>query len=292
MTLFRSWLFVPGNIERRMNKMKQLHADVIVMDLEDSVPIAEKGNARQAASRALMEPGSRTLYVRVNDAASGWLADDLFAIVQPQLKGIMLPKVSRSIEIIQADQMLTQLEQNHGIAVGSIDVVPLIETAEGVYRAFELASCCSRVRRLAFGSVDYTLDLNVELSDEGLELLYPRSQLVVHSRAAGIEAPIDAAYMHIKDESGLRRDTRLAKQLGFQGKLIIHPDQIHAVNDVFTPSLKEIEVAQEVIAAYRLSESEGRAAIQVNGKMVDLPVVQRYVKLLKAASELGLIQEA
>ncbi len=288
MAVLRSWMFVPGNQQRKLDKAAQLRADVIVYDLEDAVPAVEKEHARQAVSAAMRQQDVRLSYVRVNDTEGPWWSGDLEAVVQASLKGIMLPKASNAAQIALVDERLSQLERKAGISEGTVDLVPLIESAEGVFRAYELAGCCRRVRRLAFGSLDYTLDVNGRWTEDGAELLYPRSQLVVHSRAAGIEAPVDAAYIRMHDEAGLRKDTNLSRQLGFQGRLVIHPAQLDPVNETFSPTAEEIDEARQVIEAYRLAAAEGVAAIQWNGKMVDLPVVRRCSKLLEAASELGL----
>ncbi|MBO9607626.1 MAG: CoA ester lyase [Paenibacillaceae bacterium] len=289
MTFIRSWLFVPGNQERRLRKVKQLEADAIIYDLEDAVPPAEKGNARQAVRRALEERAARRAYVRVNDAASGLLAADLEAVVCEPLHGIVLAKAGSAAEIAAADAHLGRLERDNGWDTGRIGLIPLVETAAGVYRALELASGCSRVRRLAFGSVDYALDIGAELTGDGLELLYPRCQLVLASRVAGIEAPIDAAFIRLQDAEGLRRETRQAKQLGFEGKLVVHPDQIAPVNELFAPTREEIAEAQAVVEAFRQSEASGQAAIRLNGGMIDYPVVHRCRKLLETARGLGLL---
>ncbi|TBL75993.1 HpcH/HpaI aldolase/citrate lyase family protein [Paenibacillus thalictri] len=292
MSLFRSWIFVPGNQRRRLAKVPELQADVIIYDLEDSVPPQEKAAARAAVAEALQNTPQRLQYVRVNDADSIWFMDDVAELTMPGLHGFMLPKAAKAEHIQYAHRVLSKWELQKGLQPGAIDLVPLIESAEGLYRAYEIASCCGRVRRLAFGSVDYTLDINGELTDDGLELLYARSQLVVQSRAAGIEAPIDGVYTHIKDLPGLERDTRLAKQLGFQGKLAVHPAQTETIDGIFAPTRQAIEEAEAVVAAFRKAESAGIAAIMWNGKMIDYPVVQRHMHVLETARRLGLIMGA
>jgi citrate lyase subunit beta/citryl-CoA lyase len=286
--LFRTWMFVPGNNERRIEKAKGLNADVIIYDLEDAVALNEKETAREMVRNTLQQNQDRVKFVRVNDLHTAFFSDDLAAVVNAGLSGIMLPKASSAEDIIAADSLITKLEQQNGLKDGSIEIVPLIENALGVYFAYDIAKSSDRVKRLAFGSVDYTLDIQAELSKEGTELLFARSQLVIHSRAAGKESPIDAVFIHIKDEDGLLRDAKLAKQLGFQGKLVVHPDQIHIVNEVFTPTLEEIEEAQAIVVAFDEALQRGLAAIQVGGKMIDYPVAARAKKTVEKAKQLGI----
>jgi citrate lyase subunit beta/citryl-CoA lyase len=286
--LFRSWMFVPGNNERRIEKSKVLNADVIIYDLEDAVALNEKEKAREMVRNALETYKDRAHFVRVNDLHTSFFSDDMTAVVSEGLSGIMLPKASCAEDIRAADSLITKLEQQNGLKEGSIEIVPLIENAQGVYFAYDIAKSSDRVKRLAFGSVDFTLDINAELSKEGTEILFARSQLVIHSRAAGKESPIDAVFIHIKDEDGLLRDAKLAKQLGFQGKLVVHPDQIHVVNEVFAPTLEEIKEAQAIVVAFEEALQGGLAAIQVGGKMIDYPVAARAQRVLEKAKQLGI----
>lgn len=288
MVLFRSLMFVPGNQERKLAKVQDLSADVIIYDLEDSVPLGEKSVARKLVSKALFQNKHKVNYVRVNDLSTDHFSADLTELVSPYLHGIMLPKANRKEDIQHVEHLLCFLEQEKALPQGSIAIIPLIESAAGVYHAYEIAASSSRVKCLAFGSVDYCLDVNAQLSKEGLEILYARSQLVVASRAAGIDAPIDTVYIDIKDETGLSQEARLAKQLGFQGKLVIHPAQINIVHDVFSPTAEEIEEAQQIVGAYEQALAEGLAAIEFRGKMLDLPVVERAKRVVEQARQLGL----
>lgn len=288
MVLFRSLMFVPGNQERKLAKVQDLSADVIIYDLEDSVPPGEKSVARKLVARALTKNKHKVNYVRVNDLSTDHFSADLTELVSPYLHGIMLPKANRKEDIQQVDQLLTSLEEEKALPQGSIAIMPLIESAAGVYHAYEIARSSPRVKHLAFGAVDYSLDVNAKLTKEGLEMLYARSQLVIASRAAGIESPIDTVHIDIRDEAGLYQEARLARQLGFQGKLVIHPAQIDIVHEVFSPTAEEIEEAKEMVNAYEQALREGLAAIQFRGQMVDLPVVERAKRIIEQARELGL----
>ncbi|MFJ8066616.1 aldolase/citrate lyase family protein [Psychrobacillus sp. NPDC096426] len=145
----------------------------------------------------------------------------------------------------------------------------------GVHNAFNIASSSKRIRSLAFGSIDFTLDIKGELTTNGLELLFARSQLVIASRAARIESPIDTVFSDFKDTEGLTRETKLIKELGFQGKLVIHPSQISIVNDVFRPTQTEVEKAHQIVTAYETYKKVGKGVFEQDGKMVDLPVVEQ-----------------
>ena len=158
-------------------------------------------------------------------------------------------------------------------------------------RAAEVASSCPRVKRIAFGAVDYTLDMGIKLSGNGNELFYARSKLAVASRAAGIEGPIDTVYVNLKDDEGLREDCRTARELGFSGKLVIHPSQVAPVNEIFSPAQSEIEFAIKVVQAFAEAESGGVAAVQLDGKFIDYPVAARARQTLSMAESLGLLEK-
>lgn len=287
--MYRSWMFVPGNSERRIEKAKTMLSDVIIYDLEDAVALHEKPQARQMVKLALHDNSNKINFVRVNDPSSSYFPEDLREIMGKGLSGIMLPKAANKEQLAAVDALLTQLESEKDLFQGCIEIVPLIESAIGLYNAYEIASANKRIKRLAFGSVDFTLDINAELTKEGKEILFARSQLVVVSRAARIDPPIDAVFVHLKDHEGILKDARLAKQLGFQGKLVVHPDQIGVVNDVFSPKREEIEEAMVIVNAFEEANSAGSAAIQVGGKMIDYPVAERASRILRQAKIYGLI---
>jgi citrate lyase subunit beta/citryl-CoA lyase len=183
----------------------------------------------------------------------------------------MVPKVGSAEEIQRVKRELS----------GQMQIIPLIETAKGVYFAHEIASADLSVVRLAFGAVDYSLDLGISISYEQQELMYPRSQLAVASRAAGIEPPIDTVFVDLDHEEGLIREARVAKRLGFRGKLVIHPKQIQPVHAVFSPTKEELEWAQRIVEAFEEAEKKGVAAISVQGKMVDYPVYKQALTILQ-----------
>ncbi|GAB7386463.1 aldolase/citrate lyase family protein [Bacillaceae bacterium] len=291
MFLSRTWMFVPGSQERRLQKAKDLPADVIIYDLEDAVAANEKEKARKMVRQALQESVGRVNFVRINDPSTPYFLADLKEVTGKGLAGIVLPKTAKREDVTLVDRLLGQLEEAMNFPKGSIRIVPLIESALGLQYAYEIATASDRVTRLAFGSVDFTLDIGAELTKEGLELLYARSQLVVASRAAGIEGPIDAVYIHIRDREGLRQETQFAKQLGFQGKLVVHPEQIPIVNEIFTPTAEEVKEARGIVAAFAEAVAAGSGAIQWNGKMIDYPVAERAQRIVAQAKALGMFTE-
>jgi citrate lyase subunit beta / citryl-CoA lyase len=291
MFLSRTWMFVPGSQERRLQKVKDLPADVLIYDLEDAVAASEKEKARKMVRQALRENAEKVNFVRINDPSTPYFLADLQEIVAEGLAGIILPKAAKKEDVILVDRLLGQLEEGKNLPRGSIRIVPLIESALGLQHAYEIATASDRVIRLAFGSVDFTLDIGAKLTKEGTELLYARSQLVVASRAAGIEGPIDAVYIHIRDLEGLQQETRFAKQLGFQGKMVIHPEQIPIVNKIFTPTAEEVEEAKAIVDAFAEAVAAGSGAIQWNGKMIDYPVAERAKRIVAQAEILGMLTE-
>jgi citrate lyase subunit beta/citryl-CoA lyase len=281
--LARTWMFVPGSDPKKIKKARSLNADVLIYDLEDSVSFSEKAAARQMVKNEIRLNLKQAKYVRINGSRTSFFHDDLHELLNENIKGIILPKSESAEQMLVLNKIVSQLEVLTGIPQGTIEVVPLIESALGLHRAYEIATSVPRVKRLAFGSLDFALDINAQLTKEGAELLYARSQMVVVSRAAGIEAPIDTVFFDIKDSANLTKETLFVKQLGFQGKMVIHPSQIDIVNEVFKPTNEEVEEAGLIVAAFDEAVRGGSGVVQFRGKMVDRPVVERAKKILEFA---------
>jgi citrate lyase subunit beta/citryl-CoA lyase len=258
--LARSYLFVPGTRAERFAKALASGAHAVIVDLEDAVPPAEKDAARAAVAAWLTS--SSPVLVRINAAGTRWFDDDLSLCSRPGVAGVVLPKAEDAAVV----------EHVSGAIGDSAFVLPLIETAQGLWHAVAIGRV-KRVPRLLFGSIDFQLDLGVR--DD--ELLHYRSQLVLASRVAGISSPIDGVTTAIDDAEAIRRDTLRAIALGFGGKLCIHPKQVAIVNDAFRPTAAEIEWAQRVVAA---DAAAGGAAVAVDGKMVDRPVLLKAQAIL------------
>jgi citrate lyase subunit beta/citryl-CoA lyase len=276
----RSVLFAPGNHARRVEKALQSDADAVVLDLEDAVPIAAKEATRSLVVEAMKRPRAGFGYVRVNAFETRWCMTDLDAVVGPWLDGVVLPKCESAAQLRAIDARITELERTGGVPGGTLDLMPIVETACGIQASDEIAAACPRVHRLAFGGADYTNDLDLEWTAEERELDYARARLTHASRIAGIEPPIDTVVIQVKDMERFLASAHNGRRMGFQGKLLIHPDQIAPCHAVFTPSAAEVARAAAVVAAFEAAEASGSASIQLDGQFIDYPVVHRARRVL------------
>ncbi|WP_158591737.1 HpcH/HpaI aldolase/citrate lyase family protein [Oceanobacillus halophilus] len=278
--MIKTWLFIPGNNEKHLQKARILDVNALIFDLEDAVSVSEKETARLKVSKIIQETKENLNYIRINDRTTPFFLDDLYECVRDGLTGIVLPKVNTKEDIVIIDYLLEVLERKYQINNHKVSIIPIIESASGLYHAYEIATASTRIQCLAFGAEDYKLDLNISPDHHGTELLYSKSKLVEVSSAAGIEPPIDSVFTDFQDEEGLVEDARMGKRLGFQGKLLIHPNQIDRTNQIYSPTPEEIEEAKKIVQQYNESLDKGEAAIQIDGKMVDIPVAERARKLL------------
>ena len=284
MHMMRSWLFVPGNRPRMIQKAPTLGADVIVYDLEDALPSAEKASGRHLVAEALAAPPGRSLrYVRVEADPQAGL-EDARSVVRPGLDGLVLPKVSGVSRLQQTDAALGALEAQAGMEPGGVRILAMIESVRGLLAAPAIAAACPRMVGLFFGAEDFTLDLGVFASeDEGPdEMLYARSAVAVAAASRGLVA-VDRIVPEFQTLEPLAADSKRARQLGFGGKGIIHPRQIACVHQAFTPSEKQVEKARQVIQRFEQAHREGVGTVQVEGKMVDWPIVEKARRLLRMA---------
>ena len=284
----RSFLFTPANHPRRVEKVFQVGADAVILDIEDAVAISKKPAARQYVVNAFSSrsnSGTRH-YVRVNSIDTPYCEDDIKATVGPWLDGVVLPKVESRACLNELERMLAAAEAEQGIPVGSLDLMPIIETARGVESAKKIATADSRVKRMAFGGGDYTLDLNYRWEADETVLAYARAKLSHASRLGDLEPPIDTVVLQIKDNERFLQSARQGKQFGFGGKLCIHPDQIPLTHEVFTPSEAEIAHARAVVAAFEAAEAAGSASIQLDGYFIDYPIVYKSQRILALADKL------
>jgi citrate lyase subunit beta/citryl-CoA lyase len=223
--------------------------------------------------------------VRINALDTEFFQEDLNAVAVEGLACIIVPKIEAASQIQEINQELLKVEENKGLRPGSVSIIPLIETALAVENVFQIVSQRTDPQRLftvAFGAADFALDMGFAITKTGEELFYPRSRIAVACRAAGVEPPLDTPFMiDLKDREALEADTRRACQLGFQGKLCIHPNQIDICNRLFSPTKGDIEYAQKVIQAFDAAEADGTAAIQLEGKFIDYAVVERCRRILK-----------
>jgi citrate lyase subunit beta/citryl-CoA lyase len=278
----RSLLFAPGNHARRVEKALTLAADGVILDLEDAVAVSEKASTRPIIVDALSKPRTGKLYVRGNAMTTPWCHGDIVAVVQAGLDGIILPKVEHAHQLQTTDWLLGNLERERGLAE-PVDLIPIIETALGISNLAAICRSGTRVKRLAFGAGDFTLDMGMLWSRSEAELLPFRSACVLESRAAGMEPPMDTVWADLRDTDGFIASARHAAALGFQGKMCIHPDQIAPTNAAFSPDEATVAQARRVVAAFEKAEADGLASIQLEGQFIDYPIVQRARRVLEAA---------
>jgi len=288
MPLNRTYLFAPGDHPRKVEKVFDAGADVVILDLEDAVAVAAKAATRDPVRAALDRQRSCRAFVRVNALETDLTFDDVEAVVSAGLDGICLPKVERAGDVEMVDWLITNLERRHGLEVGRIEIMPLIETGRGVAHVREISAAgVARLKRLSFGAGDYTRDLGMEWSRAEGELLPARSEIVLASRIAGLEPPIDTVYIHINDDEGFKASTELVRDLGFQGKLCIHPKQVPIANGAFTPTAEQCAWAQRIVSEFAKAEAEGSASIQIDGYFVDYPIVEKAQRIVAIARAAG-----
>jgi len=266
--LFRSLIFVPGNNERFLEKAKQLKADIVCFDLEDSVPDKEKIQARKLIKNALKSRSEfiSSIFARTNSPSSGKIPEDLKEIVQKGIDGIVIPKVNNAKELKKIEKILGSLEKKRKLK--PIQIIPSIESAEGVVNTFNIASSSKRVCAVVFGVFDLLNDLGIEYTKNSEGAKYSRAKIPVDAKAAGI-ASIDGIWQDLKDQKGLENDCKAGKTLGYTGKSLIHPDQISITHKIFYPTKLEIKWAEKVCKSYLESIKKGKGATTVEGKMID-----------------------
>ena len=283
----RTALFVPGNRPDRVDKAVNTDADVVIIDLEDAVPYAVKAETRPVVRQKILDHKTPRVFVRVNALDSQFFRDDLDAVVVDDLACIIIPKIEQPEHIREANRLLTEAEAKKDLAPGSVSLIALIESALGVENAFQITSektIPERLFTVAFGAADFAQDMGIGMTKTAEESAYPRARLTIACRAAGIDPPLDTPFMiDLKDPQALEADAIRAKQFGFQGKLCIHPNQVNICNKIFSPTQKEIEYAHKVIAAFNEAEAAGTAAIQMDGKFIDPPVVKQARRVVKMA---------
>ena len=284
MTILRSLLFVPGNKANMLAKALALQPDAFVPDMEDSVPEAEKANARATIAGFLPQLAATGIPVipRVNALDTPFIEDDLAAVVGREIRAVSIGKIRTAGDISTISQLLTKLEARAGIAAGSVQLVPWIETAEAIVNCTAICRASGRILGLAFGGEDFTNDMGIERLEDESQVLYARSQLCIAARAAHVLA-FDTPYFKLRDPDGLRANALAAKSLGFKGKFAIHPEQVETLNECFSPSAQEVAHARRVIAAYEDAELRGRASTSLDGWVIDVPVVKRARALLELA---------
>ena len=284
MELLRSLIFVPGNRASMLEKARDFPADVIVADLEDSVPPSEKAAARDMVQQVGPSLCARAqkLMVRLNSLDTGLTKDELAAVIGPHLYGISLGKVESTYDIREMERIASTLEVANGLERGRLRLIPWLESARGVHFAYDIATASPRIAGVAFGGEDYTQDMGLRRTDSGEEVYHARAQVAIAARAARVLA-LDGVYVRFRDQQGLEADVGQALSMGYKGKFAIHPAQLDTINRMFSPWPEDVQYARRVVEAWDQAESEGRGSVALDGKMVDVPVVKRARDLLALA---------
>jgi citrate lyase subunit beta/citryl-CoA lyase len=288
MPVMRSVFYVPGNNDKMIAKAPTTPADIITLDLEDSVPPAEKPRAREMVRENLKFAGSggSTIYVRINNWETLMTNDDLEAIIHEGLSGVCLAKCGGPDHVQRLEWKLEELERRRKMPVGGIAIQLLIETAKGVINAYPSAIASKRVNSLIFGAVDYTKDMRVKLTSEGEEQRYARRHTAVAARASGCIA-IDCPFVAFKDLEAFEKSTREGRQMGYEGRMLIHPSQIEPSHKIYTPAPEDVEWAKGVVKVFEEEGiAKGMAAVTYLGKMVDTPVYDNARTILATMAEI------
>ena len=278
--LFRSLVFVPGNNQRFLEKAKSISADIVCFDLEDSVPEKEKSKARKLIKTALAQRKHYlpNVYVRTNSPESGKIESDLKEIIQKGVDGVVIPKVNSAKELKKIEKTIISLEKKAKIS--GTRIIPSIESALGVVNCYEIASYSKRIDAIVFGIFDLLNDMGIEYTKGNpLGAKYSRYKIPVVATAAGVYA-IDGIWQDVKAKSGLRKDCKIGRSLGYVGKSVIHPDQVETVHKIFHPNKTEVAWAKLVVKTYNNSTKKGKGATVVDNKMIDEVHYKRAKALL------------
>lgn len=284
-------MFVPGNNPGMMADAHIYGPDSIMLDLEDSVTMAEKDTARLLVHNALksIDYGDTEMVVRINPLNTPYGKKDIEAVVKAGVDVIRMPKTETAEEVIEVEREIERVEKEIG-CLGRTKIMAAIESTLGIVNAFAIATASPRMMGIALGAEDYSANLKTQRTPGGDELRLARETIVVAARAAGIDA-LDTVYSNLNDMETFRKEVEFIKTLGFDGKSIINPRQIEVVNDVFAPKEKEIEKSRTILAAIKEAERKGSGVIAVNGKMVDRPVVLRAQRTIDLAIASGILNE-
>lgn len=291
MRLWRTLLFVPANQRRMLVKLDSLPTDGIIFDLEDTVPLAEKANARAMAQEYIAKTPGDKCWVRVNALPSGYLHEDFDEFVgTPGLAGFVVPKQDTPGDVAAIDRMLTSREVRKGLAPGSTPIIVMIESASGVLFAHQILTAAKRIESAVYAGGEDG-DMNVSLgaiwSSAGPEMMLVRQLTFVAARAANIKYPLDGVFSNIRDHDGFKRDTILSRRLGFRGRTVIHPLQIEAANEIYTPTAAEIDYAHRVIKAFDEALARGTASTTVDGKLVDVAMAKTASNILELVATIN-----
>lgn len=280
---FRSLMFVPAHNNKLMESAIKTSADILLPDLEDSVqPKYNKQNGRNNILNFVKRDLFKDYHVfpRVNDRESGELLKDVYQLAVPGIDGFMYPKSKTGQDIFFFDKLLETIEYEKNIPIGTLKIIPLIETASSILHAEEICKASSRVVAIAFGCEDYLTDIEGSNDDNATPLLTARSLIAIAARSQGV-APIDTVHIKVHDLEDLERNIIIAKRLGFEGMLVLHPKELELVHKYYTPTMKEVVDAKLMVEAFEQSEEKGKGVTIVNGKFVGPPLVKKAKKVIE-----------
>jgi citrate lyase subunit beta/citryl-CoA lyase len=296
--LLRSWMFVPGDRQRMIDKALALPVDAILLDIEDGVAPAAKETARKQIAESLDRiaaqkkdnPSFRTpaRYVRINAVGHERMNADVDYVIRPALEGLAVPKVETPEQVKIVEKILDDREPKIGLARGSVRLLLALESPRGLFNAYAIASSSPRVIGLMFGAEDFSRELSLPLRREGeaTDLIYARSATVTAAAAAHVQA-VDGVWPNFQDIEGLKKFALQSRRLGFSGMSLIHPSQIDEVNAAFTPTAEEVDYCRRVVQAFDDARARGEGAIAFGGQLLDIPIVDRARQTIALAESLG-----
>ncbi len=284
----RALLYMPGDDRRKIEKATTLGVDSICMDLEDGTAINRKAEARAVIAQAMRELdfGAAERCIRINSIGSGWEADDLAAALEARPDSIAVPKVESPEQVTWVSSRIESYELSHGLPLGGIRMIILVETARGILNLKEIAGADKRLDAIIFGGEDFAASVGATRTKDALELLYAREAVVAACAAYDLQA-IDIVTIDFKDLDALRAESEAGARLGFTGKQIIHPAQVGPVQAAFTPSDEAITYARRVVETFEANQKEGKGAYALDSKMIDMPLLKNAQKVLDRAKAAG-----
>ena len=284
--LMRSLMFVPAHNQELLASSLRRNADVLLLDIEDSVPQCDKQMARDNVKVFVNKNGGgKLIFPRVNDRESGELLKDLYQLTIPGITGFMYPKSTKEEDVYFVGKLLETIEYEKGFPVGTFKLIPLIETAGAIVNIKEICTACTRVVAVAFGCEDYVTDLGGKHDPEGQSIFYARNAIVNAARATGVQ-PIDTVHIKVHDLEDLERNLILSKNLGFEGMLVLNPKELPLVNQYFSPSEEEIAWAKEMVQLTAEAKAEGKGVAVKDGKFIGPPMLKMAEKILQKSSQI------
>lgn len=279
--LMRSLMFVPAHNQKLLDSSLRRDADVLLLDIEDSVPVCDKQRARENVKEFVKreESKGKLIFPRVNDRESGELLKDLYQLTVEGVSGFMYPKSTKEEDVYFVGKLLETIEYEKGMPVGTFKLIPLIETAGAIVNIKDICTACTRVVAVAFGCEDYVTDLGGKHDSEGQSIFYARNAIVNAARAAGI-MPIDTVHIKVHDLDDLERNLVLSKKLGFEGMLVLNPKELPLVNQYFSPSEQEVTWAEEMVHLTAEAKAEGKGVAVKEGKFIGPPMLKMAEKIL------------